>query len=343
MVTVFQRKRIGCFNHNHIFLVALGKIIEIVPRDDPSGRPGLTSVRLRVNVELQEDFSMDQTLSLYLIEAVGLLDKESDTYALDLLSLVESILEDPEIILRKQLDKLKAQKVAEMKAAGLDYEERMAELEKLEYPKPNRDFIYSTFNAFADKHPWVGQENIRPKSIAREMFENFRSFADYVRDYELQRAEGLLLRHLHSVYKVLKQTVPEPAKTDGVREMELYFGTMIRQVDSSLLEEWEAMRDPEYERRVAAERAAITGVDVATALAEIRPDITQDTKAFIAAIRHRIFTFLRGLVIGDYEAALATLAGSTPGPRVTSNGLQAVPDELNEAGRLRALRLSSKG
>ena len=143
--------------------------------------------------------------------------------------------------------------MAEMKMAGLEYDERMEELEKLEYPKPNREFIYSTFNAFADKHPWVGQENIRPKSIAREMFETFRSFADYIRDYELQRAEGVLLRHLNSVYKVLAQTVPDAAKNDAVREMELYLGTMIRQVDSSLLDEWEKMRDPNYQRAEAKE------------------------------------------------------------------------------------------
>src|SRR2546430_11478902 len=84
----------------------------------------------------------------------------------------------------------------------------MDELEKLEYPKPNREFVYSTFNAFADRHPWVGQENIRPKSIAREMFESFRSFSDYIKDYDLQRAEGLLLRHLSRVHKVMTQTIP---------------------------------------------------------------------------------------------------------------------------------------
>ena len=104
-----------------------------------------------------------------------------------------------------------------MKAEGLDYDQRMEELEKLEYPKPLRDFVYSTFNAFADRHPWVGEENIRPKSIAREMFEGFRSFSDYVQEYDLERAEGLLLRHLNSVYKVLSQTVPDGAKTDTVR------------------------------------------------------------------------------------------------------------------------------
>ena len=244
---------------------------------------------------------MDQTLSLYLLETLPLVDPQQPDYPLVLLTLVESILEDPDIILRKQLDKLKSQKMAEMKMAGIEYDERIEELEKLEYPKPNREFIYSTFNAFADKHPWVGQENIRPKSIAREMFESFRSFSDYIRDYELQRAEGVLLRHLNSVYKVLAQTVPDTAKDDAVREMELYLGTMIRQIDSSLLDEWEKMRDPSYQRAETKE-VRPPGAEEAAA------DITRDTKAFTAAIRNRIFTFLRGLVNGDYEQAIANLS-----------------------------------
>jgi superfamily II RNA helicase len=259
--------------------------------------------KVRVNVELQDDFSMDQTLSLYLLETLPLVDPQAPDYPLVALSLVESILEDPDIILRKQLDKLKSQKMAEMKMAGTQYEERLEELEKLEYPKPNREFIYSTFNAFADKHPWVGQENIRPKSIAREMFETFRSFSDYIRDYELQRAEGVLLRHLNSVYKVLGQTFPDAAKTDTVREMELYLTTMIRQIDSSLLDEWEKMRDPSYQRAETKE-ARPPGAEAAEA------DITRDTKAFTAAIRNRIFCFLRGLVNRDFEAALSYLASA---------------------------------
>jgi superfamily II RNA helicase len=258
--------------------------------------------KLRVNLELQDDFSMDQTLSLYLIETFPLLDPQTPDYALDLITLVESILEDPDIILRKQLDKLKGQKMAEMKQEGLEYEERMEELEKLEYPKPKREFVYSTFNAFADKHPWVGQENIRPKSIAREMFEQFRSFADYIKDYELQRAEGVLLRHLHSVYKVLTQTVPDAAKTDAAREMELYLSAMIRQVDSSLLEEWQKMRDPQYQAPADTKELRPPGAEAAAA------DITRDTKAFTAAIRTGIFSFLRGLVNADYEQALTHLA-----------------------------------
>ena len=128
-----------------------------------------------MNADLGEDFSLHHALSLYLLDVLPVLDKESETYALDVLTFVESILEDPDPILRRQLDKLKGERVAELKAAGVEYDDRMAELEKLEYPKPNRDLVYDTFNAFAAKHPWVKTENIRPKSIAREMVESFMS------------------------------------------------------------------------------------------------------------------------------------------------------------------------
>jgi len=274
--------------------------------------------KLRVNVELQDDFSMDQVLSLYLLETIPLLDPQAPDYALVLLTLVESILEDPAIILRKQLDKVKDQKMAAMKFEGIEYDKRMEELEKCEYPKPNREFVYSTFNAFADRHPWVGQENIRPKSIVREMFEEFRSFADYIKLYELQRAEGILLRHLNSVFKVLAQTVPDTAKNDQVREMELYLGTMIRQVDSSLLDEWEKMRDPNYQRAEAQEIRP-PGAEEAAA------DITRDTKAFTAAIRNRIFIFLRGLIVADYETAIANL--DSP---LDAEGVAWTPDRLDK-------------
>jgi hypothetical protein len=246
---------------------------------------------------------MDQTLSLYLLETLPRLDPESPDYALDVLTLVESILENPEVILRRQLDRIKDRAVAQMKADGIEYEQRMEELEKLEYPKPLRDFVYETFNAFADQHPWVGEENIRPKSIAREMFENFRSFAEYVLDYELQRSEGLLLRHLNSVYKVLSQTVPDGVKTDEVTDMEWYLRTLLRQVDSSLEDEWERMRDPGY-RPFAAPTAR--GEDLRPPGAAA-PDITRDAKGFTAAIRTRIFTFLRAWAIGEHAAALDAL------------------------------------
>jgi hypothetical protein len=200
---------------------------------------------------------------------------------------------------------------------GIPFDERIEELDKLEYPKPDRDFIYATFNDFSDRHPWVGQDNIRPKSIVREMFESFSSFGDYIRSYDLQRVEGLLLRHLNSVFGVLAQTVPDSAKTDAVREMEIYLGTMIRQVDSSLLDEWEKMRDPSYQA-VESKEMRPPGAE------EFDRDITRDAKTFTALIRTRIFAFLSALIKNDFDACLeiieehqsASTEAASDGPRI---------------------------
>ncbi|MCU0682450.1 MAG: DUF3516 domain-containing protein [Polyangiaceae bacterium] len=260
---------------------------------------------VRVNVDLQSDFSLNQSLSLYLLEALPLLDPQAPDYPLDLLTLVESILEDPDLILSKQLDKLKTIKLGELKAAGVEYEERMAELEKLEYPKPNRDLIYNSFNEFSAKHPWVGHENIRPKSVAREMYETYQTFHEYIKEYGLQRSEGLLLRYLSDVYKALVQTVPDPAKTEGVFEMVTYFGSLVRGVDSSLLDEWEAMRSGVRPRSTATDEAA-PPPPAAT-------DLVSDRRGFTALVRNDIFRFLRAIASRDYESA-ATLVRAETAP-----------------------------
>ena len=271
-------------------------IVEFLPRSgerqqaDPSGLPrsgerqqaDAPTRKLRVNLELQDDFSLHQALSLYLIDTLPLLtsgagrppriaeasseslhdsastgqetspENRPETrapnpdYPFDVLTLCESIVEDPDQILRRQIDKLTGEKIMELKEAGVPYEERMEKLEAIEHPKPLREFLYETFNAFAAAHPWINQENVRPKSIAREMFERYRSFSDYVKDYGLERSEGLLLRHLSQVWKVLSQTVPENAKTAEVVEMEDYFRELIRGIDSSLLEEWERLKNPDF-------------------------------------------------------------------------------------------------
>lgn len=286
------------------------RIIEILPAAERQG-----GRKLRVNVELQDDFSLNYTLSLYLIDTLALLDTNSPSYPADMLTLCESILENPDIVLRRQLDKVKTEAMNAMKAEGIPYEERIAKLEELEYPKPNREFIYRTFNEFANTHPWVGQENIRPKSIVREMFENFRTFADYINDYDLHRVEGVLLRHLSSVYKVLAQTVPEPFKTEAVQEMEAWLAGMLRGIDSSLMDEWERLRDPNWkpDEPVAAEA----------------PDITRNKREFTALIRTEVFRFLRPLAMEDYQTACAALI-SAPEHSWTAEKLAAALDPYYE-------------
>lgn len=268
-------------------------IVEIIPRVPSEPRS-----RLRVNLDLQADFSLHQALSLYLIDTLALLDPEAPDFALDVLTLVESIVENPEVILRRQLAYAKTERINQLKAEGVEYEQRMAELDKIEYPKPRREFIYETFNAFAAKHPWVGENNIQPKSIAREMYERWMSFADYIRGYDLQRSEGILLRHLSGVYKTLAQTVPDAAKTDAVLEIENYLAEMILSIDSSLLEEWERLRDPNY-------RPPTSNSDPAARPRLSGPrDITSDPRHFNSLLRTALFNRVRSIANRAWEEVL---------------------------------------
>jgi superfamily II RNA helicase len=255
--------------------------------------------RVRVHVDLQEDFSLHHALSLWLVDTVARLEPESPTYALDVLTLVESILEDPEFILRQQLESLKRVKLAELKMAGVEYEQRVEELEKLEHPKPLRDLVYDSFNAFARIHPWVRGDDVRPKSIAREMVERFMDFHEYVREYELGRAEGTLLRYLSDTYKALVQTVPAPVKTPQVEEIEVFLRAMVRAVDSSLLDEWERMRLPPEEAPAMAPPADEQPGDT---------DVTRDERGFTVLVRNTIFQLLRALARQDWAGAAALVA-----------------------------------
>jgi len=256
-------------------------IIAVVTTEKVQGRV------VEVNSDLQRDFSLNQTLSMYLLDTLPGLDPKSASYALDVLTLVESILEDPDAVLRKQLDREKGARVAQMKAAGLDYEQRMSELESVEYPKPCRDLIYETFNTFAAKHPWVGNENIRPKSVAREIYETLATFSEYVRDLGLERSEGVLLRYLADAYRTLEQTVPPVFRSEEVDDIAMHLRAMLRQTDSSLLEEWESLRDPLNPR-------PILGADGGESGASFRR-LADDPRAMAGRVRtelHRLVKLL---------------------------------------------------
>ncbi|MDG1669350.1 MAG: DUF3516 domain-containing protein [Akkermansiaceae bacterium] len=217
-----------------------GKVLTIIPKEERTG-----PAKVKLNVELQDDFTMNQALGLYLIETVLKLDPEEPKYVLNMLSLIEAIVEDPTAVLRKQTDKIKTALMAQLKEEGMDYEDRLEALEEVEHPKPGKDFIYATYNEFVLANPWAKEAGVRPKSIVREMVEDWTSFEDYVKSYQLERSEAVLLRHLSEVYKVLVQTVPPTAKTEEVAEAEEFLSGMIRQIDSSLIDEWEKLREME--------------------------------------------------------------------------------------------------
>ncbi|MEO6327202.1 MAG: DUF3516 domain-containing protein, partial [Thermoanaerobaculia bacterium] len=214
------------------------KIIGLVP--DPAG-----PYRVVVNEALQLDFSLHHALSLFVSAAIEGLDRDSLTYAIDVVTIVEAILEDPDVILRKQVDRAKGKLVQELKEEGMPYEERMARLEEVTHPKPLADFLYGRFNEFRNAHPWSAGSDVRPKSIGREMFETFAGFSDYIKNYGLERSEGVLLRYLSQLYKTLDQTVPESAKSDELWDVLGFFRSLVGETDASLLEEWESLRHPE--------------------------------------------------------------------------------------------------
>jgi hypothetical protein len=250
----------------------------------------------RIDADLQRDFGLHHTLSLYLVDAVAALDTASPDYALDVLSVVEAILENPRALLLAQVHQRKSELIAELKAERVPYEERMAKLEGVTWDKPNADFLYSTFDIFSTHHPWVGNDSVRPKSIAREIWEGFLSFEDYVRRYSVARMEGVLLRYLNQVHSTLSRNLPEAARNDEVMEVIAFFRAMLARVDSSLIEEWESL--------VNLKQSA----ELPEAVTPDRAPRRLDQKSFNARVRAEMHQLMQALSKRDFETASACVA-----------------------------------
>ncbi|MCP4005438.1 MAG: DUF3516 domain-containing protein [bacterium] len=262
-------------------------IVQIIVDDDTGQR------RLRVNEDLQWDFSMHHSLSLFVVDAINAIEAETpEEYALEVMSLVEAILENPNAILYAQMDRIKRDLMAQLKAERVPFEERVRLLDEVEPPQPSREFIYQNFDYFAEKHRWVGHDDVRPKSIAREIYEGYFSFSYYTTYYGLQRIEGLLLRYLTQVYNTLSQTVPEVSKTQEVWDMLAFFRTMIERIDSSLMSEWQNLIDPGSATPASSEQPARQEYDLA-----------KDARALKARIRAELHQCVRALAERDWEEA----------------------------------------
>ena len=77
------------------------------------------------------------------------------------------------------------------------------------------------------------------------MYEQGMGFTDFVGRYQLARSEGLVLRYLTDAYRTLRQTVPEQHRSPELEDLIEWLGETVRQTDSSLLDEWEALTDPD--------------------------------------------------------------------------------------------------
>ncbi len=255
------------------------EVVEHLPEADDEGRT------VRVTLDLQDDFALNQPLSLFALEIIERLDRDDPEHAMHVLSVIESVLENPGAILAAQLNKAKTDLIGEMKRDGVEYEERMERLEDVEYPKPLRDELYEAFNGFRTRHPWVGQENVKPKSVVRELYERVMSFGEYVSEYGMKRSEGLVLRYLTDCYRALNQTVPDSEKTEEVTDLIEWLGELVRQVDSSLIDEWEKLINPEPDQLSPDSRFSTI---------EAAPrDVTQNERAFAVMVRNEAFRWVQ--------------------------------------------------
>lgn len=228
-------------------------VVERLPEPLPDGRG------LQLITDLQDGFALNQPLAPFALAALDVLPDPADpavdqlAHALDVVSVIESILEDPRPILMGQRRKARGEAIAQMKADGIEYDERMELLEDVTWPQPLTELLDAAFETYRDAQPWVGEQALSPKSVVREMYENAWSFGDLVRYYEIARSEGIVLRYLTDAYRTLRQTVPDSAKTDELSDLIEWLGEVIRQTDSSLLDEWEELVNPAlHEEREAA-------------------------------------------------------------------------------------------
>ncbi len=209
-------------------------VVERVKKDD-----GTWTVRLTVDLPVQ--FALNQPLSPFAYAALDVLDIESPTYALDLVSVIEATLDDPRQVLYAQEKKARGEAIGAMKAEGYDYDERMAAIEDITYPRPLAELLEATFTLYRRTNPWVADHELSPKSVIRDMAERAMTFNEYVSSYSLERTEGVLLRYLADAYRALRQTVPPERRDEAFEELIEWLGVVVRGTDSSLLDEWEAL------------------------------------------------------------------------------------------------------
>lgn len=243
---------------------------------------------VRVNFDLQDEFALHQPLSLWAVKAFEELDPNTEGHHLKMLSVVEAVQENPGVIIAAQLDRAKRELLADLKSRGIEYEERMERLDQVRPPAPDREWIYESFNAFRARHPWVGEDNVQPKSVVREMLEGAFTFGEYINHHGLKRSEGTVLRYLSDVYKGLVQNIPADQQSEEIGDLTEWIGTLVRGVDSSLIDEWEQLQ--------SGHPSSLAQIpDSTDAL-----DVTANPRAFRVMVHNQTFAWVMALAQNRY-------------------------------------------
>jgi hypothetical protein len=257
------------------------------------------TVAIRLTVDLQPDFALNQPLSPFALAAFELLDPDAPTFALDVISVIESTLDDPRPILSQQQFRARGEAVAAMKAEGIDYEERMELLEEVTHPQPLKELLEAAFETYATAQPWVRDFALSPKSVVRDMVERAMTFGEYCAEYKLSRSEGLVLRYLSDAFRAARQTIPDELKNEELQDLIEWLGELVRQVDSSLVDEWEELTNP-------ALHEARSGV-----VPPAPRRLTGNVRAFRVMVRNELFRRVQLVARSDWDAlgALDATAG----------------------------------
>jgi superfamily II RNA helicase len=308
-----QRRHVRAAIQAYRSLLRAG-VIERLATPDDTGRT------VRLTVDLPPNFALNQPLSTFALAAIELLDLDSDTFALDVLSVIEATLEDPRQVLYAQQSKARGEAVAQLKAEGVEYEERMVLLEDVTHPRPLADLLDAAYQMYLKGHPWLIDHQLSPKSVVRDLWERAMSFSEYVSFYGLTRSEGLLLRYLSDAYRALRAGVPHAARTEPVEDLTSWLGELVRQVDSSLLDEWEQLANPAPELEPAGVLTTPT-----------RP-LTANTRAFTVLVRNAMFRRVELAALEKYSelAELDSEAGWDA--NTWADAMDAYWDEYAELG-----------
>ena len=275
-------------------LVRTGVVQKSTKGLDIYGRP------YHVVRELPRDFALNQPLSPFALAALSLLDPESDTYTLDIISVFEAILDDPRQVLIAQQKQRRGEEIAQLKADGVDYTERMAIVEDITWPKPLEELLEQAYDTFAETNAWVKEFQLAPKSVVRDMLDNAMTFSDLVATYGLARSEGVILRYLTDAWRTLRQSVPDEYYTDELADVVEWLGELIRQVDSSLVDEWAQMAGEDNPiSQEDLDRELAFGVEDPTAL-------TANRRAFTIMVRNYFFRLVQLFAL-EKEDRLAEL------------------------------------
>jgi hypothetical protein len=264
-----------------------------------------TDGSIHLTVDLKPNFALNQPLSPFALAAFELLDPDAATYALDMISIVESTLDDPRAVLGQQEFLARGEAVAEMKREGIEYDERMELLEQITYPRPLEELLEQAFETYSAAQPWIRDFELHPKSVVRDMYERAMSFGEYVAFYKIARSEGVVLRYLSDAYRAASQTIPEEAKNEDLRDLIEWLGELVRQVDSSLLDEWEELRAGTDNGQV--DLASLKTADhIDEPIVPPAPKrLTSNVRAFRTLVRNELFRRVQLAALEDVDALAA--------------------------------------